>query len=430
MSFATFCGLSVRFYFLSSMPEMELSKLLPQEVRVGNLTIGIRHPVRIMGVINLSPESFYSESVVDSEEKLVQTISQMKRNGVDLIDIGGVSTAPAEIYGTSKISPEKELERVVWAMKILRSKTKIPISIDTTSSVVAEAALDLGASIVNDISGLQDDSKMVEVAAERDSALVLMARCKDGCKSVKQSLEAIRESFKRAQDGGLGLGKIILDPGIGFGKPVNVDFDLLRGLHRFMLFGQPLLVGVSRKAFIGSLLDQPSPEDRLIGTIAATSLAVANGANIIRAHDVREAKMASAIGEALRSTSQYSDENAVLLDIHDEKDAEFVIERVGTGPSIRRALSRKAVMVNLLLMRVKTPGALIIKQEMLALGGDAAYHYDTIDFGTDETNILVMGTPLQVDLLAKKIGKMKSFGLQSISNTIVKLMNEREQKLG
>jgi dihydropteroate synthase len=382
-----------------------------------------------MGVINLSPESFYSGSVATSEEELRREVTRLEEEGADIIDIGGASTAPAEIYYTSKISLEKELERINWALDILSNETKLPISIDTTSSVVAKAALSRGASLVNDISGLQDDAEMVRVVSENGIPMVLMARCDGGCRSYLDSLDVIQETLQKAQDGGIRRDKIILDPGIGFGKPTDVDFALLRELRKFTLLDQPLLVGVSRKAFIGALLKQSDPADRLIGTIAATSLAVANGANIVRAHDVKETKMAIAVGERLQQTDRYAKDNVALLNIYDERDAEIVINQIGTGVKIRRPLSRKAATLNFLLRNVSTPGALIIKQEMLAVGGDAAYHHDVIDFGIKQTDVLIMGTSLQIGQLIKKLRQMKIFGLGGISKAMMKIMETREKDL-
>ncbi len=253
-----------------------------------------------MGVINLSPESFYDESIVTDGAELRARIGLMEEQGADLIDIGGASTAPPKVYGTRPISVDEELSRVESALGIITETTKIPISIDTTSAIVAEVALDLGASLVNDVSGLQADDKMGALVADRDVPIVLMSSCPDGCQNVEMSLEALRKSIKLASNAGIFDENIILDPGIGFGKPPQVDFAILRDLHRYVALGRPLLVGVSRKAFLGSLLDDPDPENRLHGTIAATAIAVANGTDIIRAHDVPEAIIACRVGESIR----------------------------------------------------------------------------------------------------------------------------------
>ncbi|NHI83374.1 MAG: dihydropteroate synthase [Candidatus Thorarchaeota archaeon] len=404
--------------------------MFSHEVQIGDLVVGQNHPVRIMGVINLSPESFYGESVAQSENDLKGAVNEMTRAGVDIIDIGGASTAPEAIYGARETSLEKELERVVWAMEILKAITEIPFSIDTTSSKIAEAALDMGAVLVNDVSGLQQDDRMVDVVSTRRVPAVLMAHCKPSCNSLDDSMTSLRKSMDIALKGGIDRSRVVLDPGIGFGKPPEADLRLLRELGRFSILRQPILVGLSRKAFIGAVLEQEDPHDRLIGTIAATTIAVANGASIIRAHDVKEAKLAAKMGEAVRKHRTQANDNVILLDIQDEKESEIAIEQLGAQSTIKKFLSRKSITLNFLIQNASPPAALIIKQEMLSLGGDAAYHHDTIDFGIDRTDILVMGTLLQIRRLVKKLSGMKYFGLEGIATSMRVILEEREEKLG
>ena len=274
-------------------------------VDVEGLLIVPDHPVRIMGVINLSPESFYKGSIAETVEEFRIQFSKAVTEGADIIDIGGASTAPTNIYGTSRVSIDEEIKRISAALQSL-DETKTPISIDTTSSKVAEVALDLGASMVNDVSGLQADPRMAKLVAERQVAVILMANCSPPCGSIQKSLDSLRTSLMIAKDSGIDSKKIILDPGIGFGKPPDVDFSILENLDRFVVLGHPLLVGVSRKAFIGHLLEQNDSEDRLVGSIAATSIAVMNGADMIRTHDVKEARIAVQIGEAIREKQDLS----------------------------------------------------------------------------------------------------------------------------
>ncbi len=422
-------GTCARFYFLSSIPRLRSFQLTPHTVRVGKAKLGASHPVRIMGVLNLSQESFYSDSVATTEEQIRDRVRQMEKEGVDIIDIGGASTAPTSIYGTPVVTEKEELERVGPALDVAREATKLPLSVDTTSSMVAKKAVDLGASLVNDVSGLRKDPKMAKLVADLEVPVVLMAMCKKPCDSVLESVSALRESIEIAENAGVPTNKLIVDPGIGFGKPAQTDYDLLRRLSVFTMFGHPVLVGVSRKAFIGELLGLPDPGDRLIGSAAATAIAVARGADVVRAHDVEEARMAGIVGEALRGTSRLSEHDVELLNIHGEKEAEIVIERVGVGSAIRQALSKKAVTLNVLLKDVRTPAALIIKQEMLALGGDAAYHRDTIDSGVDHTDVLVMGTPVQLERLTRKLSKMTYFDLDKTSKKMDKLLDLRERGL-
>ena len=253
-----------------------------------------------MSVINLSPESFYKGAVADSIETFQAMIDTSSREGAEIIDIGGASTAPKNVYGTSDIAIEDEIKRVSQALSSIKSSEYPPMSIDTTSSKVAEIALDLGVSMVNDISGLHADSKMAQLIADRDVPVVLMANCGSPCDSIQKSLNSLKDSLSIARKAGIKSGKIILDPGIGFGKPPEVDVAILQELNQFVKLNHPLLVGVSRKTFIGHVLDQPNPEDRLIGSVIATSFAVMKGASLIRTHDVRETKVAVQMGEALR----------------------------------------------------------------------------------------------------------------------------------
>lgn len=287
---------SVSFYFLLCSYALGGTRFLAS---VRELKIGPKHPVRVMGVINLSPESFYKKSVAGSTDEFIEMLKRTVSEGADLIDIGGASTAPKSIYRTSDISREEEINRVKATMEFI-DDIKQPVSIDTTSAEVAEVALDLGASMVNDISGFRHDPKMAELVANRGVPVVLMANCGSPCTNIKASLNSLEHSLTIAREHAIDSKMIILDPGIGFGKLPEVDLEILRNLDRFVNLGYPLLVGVSRKAFIGHLLDQNDPDDRLIGTIAATAIAVMNGANIIRAHDVKEARIAAHLGSALR----------------------------------------------------------------------------------------------------------------------------------
>lgn len=276
-------------------------------VDIDGLKVGADFPPRIMGVINLSPESFYRDSVVDNREQLVKVINSMEQEGADIIDVGGASTAPRGIYGTPDVTAEVELERVTSNLEYILRNTRVPISIDTVRSEVAEAAIDIGVSLVNDVSGLTRDKRMAKLVANRGVPIVLMAECGGSCQTLKASFRSVERSVKTALSVGIPQERIIIDPGIGFGKPSEVDLEIIRELDRFCSLGHPVLVGISRKAFIGDLLSQPNPSMRLAGTIAATSIAVANGANLIRTHDVNEGKIAAKVGKALRRVSAESE---------------------------------------------------------------------------------------------------------------------------
>lgn len=274
-------------------------------VDIDGLRIGEGYPVRTMGVINLSPESFYKGAIV-KEEDLQQWVDRMESDGADIIDIGGVSTAPKSVYGTEDISEREEIQRVSRALKIITGRCNLPISIDTVSSRVAEVALDLGATIINDISGLRADENMARLVATRENPIVLMANCVTPCQNIQTTMKAIRTSLVLGIKSGISNERIIIDPGIGFGKPFEVDYAILRELHMFVELNQPILVGVSRKAFIGEILKQSDPSERLIGSLAATSIAVFQGASIIRTHDIRETKMAIQVGESIRGENSKS----------------------------------------------------------------------------------------------------------------------------
>ena len=268
-------------------------------MNVKGVGIGGRNPVRIMGIVNLSPESFYDESIATTTDDLQERIRLMEAQGADIIDVGGASTAPKDVYGTPRITEKEEIDRISSAIGVIADTTDLPLSIDTTSAAVAEIALDMGASLVNDVSGLREDERMSSLVAARDVPVVLMANCQEGCRSINESLISLQQSLKIAKAAQIKKESIILDPGIGFGKPPDVDFAILRELHKYTSLGYPLLVGVSRKAFLGSLLEFPEPSNRLIGTIAATAIAVVNGADVIRAHDIPEAVNACRVAEAI-----------------------------------------------------------------------------------------------------------------------------------
>jgi len=273
--------------------------LVKYKVDVDGLRIGDGYPVRLMGILNLSPESFYKGTVATDKSKIRQIIDKMEKDDADIIDVGAASTAPKNVYGTSEISERKELKRLTKVLGDITNSTNLPISIDTVSSKVAEVALDMGVAMVNDISGLRADPKMANLVSSRDVPIVIMANCGTPCESVYSAISSLDVSYTIAIKSGIGQEKILLDPGIGFGKPAEVDFEILGSLQQFTRFNQPLLVGVSRKAFIGSLLKQKDPAERLNGSLAATAIAVYNGAKVIRTHDIKETEMAVRIVEAV-----------------------------------------------------------------------------------------------------------------------------------
>ncbi len=268
----------------------------------------------IMGIVNVTPDSFSGDGHVDGEAALEQALRFIEE-GADIIDIGGESTRP----DAEPVSAAKEIARVAPVIAKIRQHTDILISVDTMKAKVALAALAEGADIINDVTGGKGDADMLRLAAEAACPIVLMHNraswqaahgeaekrafdapvYEDFMAEMLRDMQGLKEAAIKA---GVEPGNIILDPGIGFGKNVQQNCQIIRDLKHFETLGALLLVGPSRKSFIGHILDVP-PEDRLEGTAAAVALSVANGAAILRVHDVKEmrrvADMAYAITERL-----------------------------------------------------------------------------------------------------------------------------------
>jgi dihydropteroate synthase len=268
-----------------------------------------------MAILNITPDSFSGDGILQSNseiESAVEQVKQFARNGADIIDIGGESTRP----GSNPISQGRELERVLPIIEAVRTAIDLPLSIDTYRSGVASEALKSGADWINDIWGLRMDEEMASVAAEFDCPIVLMhnrSKPKDAVQEAKLGgryigveyenlIEDISNeldtSINRAIDSNVNTANIIVDPGIGFGKTVAQNLQLMNQLDRLTAAGYPLLVGPSRKSFIGYSLNLPI-DQRLEGTAAAVAIAIDRGADIIRVHDIkamsRVAKMSDAI---------------------------------------------------------------------------------------------------------------------------------------
>jgi dihydropteroate synthase len=259
----------------------------------------------IMGILNVTPDSFSDGGKFYSVGQAVEHGIQMERDGADIIDIGGESTRP----GAEKISLQEELNRVVPVIRLLSKKLKRAIiSIDTYKSEVARRALDAGASMVNDISGLRFDTKMKKVVAKYKVPVVLM-HIKGTPKNMQQApvynnligeiKDYLRKSIEIGMVAGIPKEKIIVDPGIGFGKTREHNLEIIRRLGEFADLGVPILVGASRKSFIGLTLNVPVAE-RLPGSLAAAIISALNGAHIVRVHDVKETFQAIKIVEVIR----------------------------------------------------------------------------------------------------------------------------------
>ena len=249
----------------------------------------------IMGVLNVTPDSFSDGGRFDSLEKALQRGREMAREGADLIDVGGESTRP----GSAAISTQLELDRVAPVIEGLRRELDLPLSVDTNKAAVAQGAMAAGGDFINDISGLQFDPEMASAAAETGAGLFLMhtrgrpeemqrdTRYRD---LIGEIIACLRGSVDAALAAGVARDKLAVDPGIGFGKSPEGNLEILRRLREFQTLDYPLLLGASRKGFIGKVLDQPVPEMRLYGTLATVALGVERGAGIFRVHDVRPAR--------------------------------------------------------------------------------------------------------------------------------------------
>jgi len=258
----------------------------------------------LVGVLNVTPDSFSDGGRYLDPENAIARGVKLAEEGADLIDIGGESSRP----GARPVSAEEELERVVPVIRGLRRALSVPLSIDTYKARVARVALEEGVDVVNDISAMRFDPEMVRVIAAAKVPVVLMHMqgtprtmqerpyYRDVVEEVKGFLQ---ERIEFALESGVGPEQILVDPGIGFGKELEHNLALLRGLPALASLGRPILVGPSRKTFIGKILGV-GPEERLEGSLAAAVAAVLAGANMIRIHDVREARRAIGIADALR----------------------------------------------------------------------------------------------------------------------------------
>jgi dihydropteroate synthase len=272
----------------------------------GDLVLGER--TLVMGVLNVTPDSFSDGGKFLHPEAAIEHAFAMEHAGADLLDIGGESTRP----GAGETSVSQELDRILPVLEALRGGLKIPVSVDTRRAAVAELALRAGAQIINDVSGLKSDPQVAEVAARGRVPLILMHMrgeprtmqnrpfARDVLKDVAKGL---RESIARARKAGVAKSQIILDPGVGFGKSFAQNYELLHKLPQLAKLGYPLLVGPSRKGFLGATLardGKPAPsEERVWGTAATVTASILNGAHIVRVHDVAEMVQVALVADCL-----------------------------------------------------------------------------------------------------------------------------------
>ncbi len=244
-----------------------------------------------MGVLNVTPDSFSDGGDFSDSNKAVEHALKLVSQGADIIDIGGESTRP----GAAPVSPSAEIKRTVPIIEKLRSHTDIPISIDTMKAEVAHEAIDVGADIINDVSALEADDAMVKVAAQTSAGVILMHM--KGTPKTMQNAPAygnvvrdvgnyLQQRMQFSMDKGIGREHIVVDPGIGFGKTLNHNLKLLKNIPTLAEADLPILVGASRKSFIGQILDRGNPADRLAGGLGVAAWAAQQGAHILRVHDV------------------------------------------------------------------------------------------------------------------------------------------------
>ncbi len=278
------------------MPGEGLPDRLMSEI--GNRTL-------VMGIVNCTPDSFYPASRKTTVADALETALRMVDSGVDIVDVGGESTRP----GSEPVPAEEEIERVCPLIEAIGRRDSVLISIDTTKSVVARTALRAGAGMVNDISGFKGDQGMAAVVAGARVPVALMhmrgmPRTMQSnpfyADAVGEVIAELQESVGTALRAGVQKSRIILDPGIGFGKRLEDNLRIIRHLRTIRELGFPLLIGISRKSFLGLILDRPV-EQRLIGTVAANTVAIMNGADIIRVHDYAEAVQMVRVIDAIRT---------------------------------------------------------------------------------------------------------------------------------
>jgi dihydropteroate synthase len=278
-------------------------------LRLPSRTLVLGERTLLMGVLNVTPDSFSDGgSFLDSQAAVARALD-LERDGADILDIGGESTRPA----AAPVSAREEISRILPVLEALRGKLRIPISVDTQKAEVAEAALAAGAEIVNDISALRTDPRLAEVARRARAPMILMhmrgtprtmQRGPFARDVIRDVMTGLRDALARARRAGLAKSQVLLDPGIGFGKSHEQNFEILARLPEFARLGCPIVVGTSRKAFLGMALARPGepplpPSERILGTAATVTASILAGAHIVRAHDVAEMARVARVADAI-----------------------------------------------------------------------------------------------------------------------------------
>jgi len=270
-----------------------------------NFSLDFSQKTYVMGILNVTPDSFSDGGLFLDGSSAIERALRMEAEGADIIDIGGESTRP----GSEPVSLEEEIRRTIPVIEAISGKLRIPVSIDTYKSEVARRAIEAGAAMVNDISGLRFDPEMAPVLSQYDVALVLM-HIKGTPRKMQENpvyydlfseiTDYLKEGINIATERGIARERIVVDPGIGFGKTLEHNLQIINNLDRLSPLSRPVLMGASRKSFIGRILNNAPASERLEGTAAAVAISVMKGANIVRVHDVREISRVVKVADAIR----------------------------------------------------------------------------------------------------------------------------------
>jgi dihydropteroate synthase len=288
------------------MPDYKSSKL--GSTRCGRSVFHWGQRTYVMGVVNVSPDSFSGDGLADAEEAIAKA-KRLASEGADIIDIGGESTRP----NSTSISTDEELRRVIPVVEKLAHETSVPLSVDTYKLEVARQALDAGANMINDIWGLQKEPRLAELAAQKGVPIAVMSNQRDSpCPDIMSAvISDLKRAIKQAFSAGVPWENIIVDPGTGFGKTQEQNLEILRRLEELQVLGRPILLGSSRKSFIGWVLDLtpeqrsnkvafvPPGDQRLEGTAATIALGIAKGIDIVRVHNVKEMARVCKMSDAI-----------------------------------------------------------------------------------------------------------------------------------
>jgi dihydropteroate synthase len=389
---------------------------------IGKTILGDLHPVRVMGVINLSRESFYQESYA-GEDALLERVLSFAEEGAEVLDLGAVSTAP----GSPPIPEEEERNRLFPALEAVLDRLggEVVVSVDTQRAKVASDALAMGADCINDVSGLRDPD-MARTVADHDGSLIIMAsRDRPGdILEVGEIVVNLGERLVAAKDAGVSMEKVTVDPGIGRWTPAKGpghDLAILDGLSRLRVLNRPVMAALSRKSFIGAVLDRPIPAERLPGSLVATAVAVYNGAHLVRTHDVAASMDTIRMAEAVRGRPSIARNGGVEVEVFASwgrpRDLHQAFARLGVEEGGAKALGGKGSFRALSIRGVTSMEAIVIKQEMLARGGDAAIPMGALRCDPGEMEVLVLGTAAQVRGLGKNL-KSQPFNLPAVAGAI------------